>query len=106
MRACSLLTCRSHSGQFIWSHRVALSEGAHAELSTFICDFLLRRFCLLCRHERLAGSRPVCTVRSMGNLYPPHYRTALAFSGILCPPPCSTTGLTVPNWLSRYHPAV
>ena len=52
--------------------------------ATFICVSLLRRFGLRSRNERPAGSQPACAVRM--DPYPPHYRMAFAFSGILCPP--------------------
>src|SRR2546426_6168951 len=60
MRACSLLTWRSHCGQSSCSQCGALPEDAHMDDSMFICDFLLRRFYQLSRHERPAGSQPAC----------------------------------------------
>src|SRR5208282_4588481 len=41
IRACSLLTFRSHSCQSVWFHGVSLPEDAHADCSAFICNFLL-----------------------------------------------------------------
>ena len=52
--------------------------------ATFICDSLLRRFGQRSRNERPAGSQPAFAVRM--NPYPPDYRVAFAFSGILCLP--------------------
>ena len=49
IRACSRVTCRSHRFQSIWSQCSTVVEDAHAEPSTFICDFLIRWFCLLSR---------------------------------------------------------
>src|ERR1700692_3349208 len=49
IRACSRVTCRSHRFQSIWSQCSTVAEDAHAELSTLICDFLIRWFSLLAR---------------------------------------------------------
>src|SRR5208282_6833590 len=86
IRACSLLTLRSQWVQSIWSHDAAWPEDAHAVLSAFICRFLPHRFCEFSRHERPAGSLPVCTAGQCCSPYPFHYGTAFAFSSILCPP--------------------
>ena len=49
IRACSRVTCRSHRFQSIWPQCSTAAEDAHATCSAFICDFLIRWFCLLSR---------------------------------------------------------
>ncbi len=87
IRACSRSTCRSHCCQLIWSQSVTPAEDAHAECSTFICVFLMRRFCLFSRQSRLAGSLPALG-REAATSYPLYYGTALAFSSVLYPLSC------------------
>jgi hypothetical protein len=55
--------------------------------STFICDFLPRRFCKFFRQPRPAGSLPDFAAESCRNSYPLHYRAAFAFSSLLYPLP-------------------
>src|ERR1700723_2879545 len=47
IRACSRATRHSHRFQSIWPQCSTAAEGAHALCSAFVCDFLIRWFCLL-----------------------------------------------------------